>query len=566
MPPSRSSRSSPSSISRLLSSSHPSTAPFLRALLLGTLAQTAPSLLRTLLSLLRRRPSNRLSPLAALALLFRALRPALNPRGLGVAFGVAIGGARYLEDWVEPLVRRAYERVQQAREGRRKGKAKETSESLAEEQQRAVRDEEAVRGLVTFLAGSLSSLAALLILQSAPTSGLKTRTAKADDALDFVVTPYAPALPVQAGAEKAPREVRAEKTAGKQSATLDLTLFVFVRAADTLVRLFHDRLVPSSPCSPSSLRGRFAPLLSFLSKHGDTLLFQLSAWRIMWCWFYRPALLPPTYSAWILQLARMDPRLLQLLRFAREGRYVYGQEPDEEVRRMCEGIAAHAGRDASLVNPAHISRLSCSFVHGPLGAGSCEINALKRWARAFLDCLLIYLPVHAIPPLLFSLRKVMKQPGASVLRILLAASRSSAFLATFVASIYASVCLVRTRLPLFSHRLPRPLHLPQQPLDSGLCVALGTSLCGLSVLIENPRRRREMALYCAPRALYAVLPEIGGRKGEVLGKAVERAVFALSGGTVLSAVVNRPEAVSGVVRGIAGFAVGKDWRGGKTTL
>jgi hypothetical protein len=112
----------------------------------------------------------------------------------------------------------------------------------------------------------------------------------------------------------------------------------------------------------------------------------------------------------------------------------------------------------SFVNPQFIKRLDCSVVHGKLGAGSCETNAIKRWIAAFLDCFKIYLParrlrrfpselelislyldqVHLVPQVLFNFRGLAGHPAAAIVRILFAASRSSAFLATFVASIYAS--------------------------------------------------------------------------------------------------------------------------------
>ncbi|GAA5850225.1 hypothetical protein JCM8547_001049 [Rhodosporidiobolus lusitaniae] len=503
--------------------------PVARAALLGWAAESVPALVRVaLVAAVKRR---RVSLIQVARELVVATTKGLRANGLAVAFAVAVGGIEWA-DQAEPLVRTAYEAmVGKARRG--KGKARETDETLKAERIRAEQDERNIKALSTFVASSVSSLLALLILQSPRRRPRLARSTPPVPALDFNVTPYIPVESAQAPV---------------QSPTLDLTLFIFVRAADTLVRLSHERAPPA--------RGRFAPFLRFAAEHGDVLLFSAASSRVMWSWFYRSDELPPSYSKFILQLARMDPRLLQLLRYARAGRFVYGKEPDEEVSKMCAEIAAHAGQDASLVNPASISRLNCSFVHGRLGAGSCETNALKRWARALLDSLLIYLPVHAIPPLLFNLRRVLRSPSSSLLRILFAASRSSAFLATFVASIYASVCLVRTRLPqLFPF-------VPQQPLDSGLCVLAGCFACGWSVLLENPRRRREMALYVAPRAVYAILDEIipssfkHGKSGELLCAWLERVVVAVSSGTVLSAAVHRPDLISGVVRGVTSFAVG----------
>jgi hypothetical protein len=86
-------------------------------------------------------------------------------------------------------------------------------------------------------------------------------------------------------------------------------------------------------------------LTTFFASNADTLTFTVSCFCIMHSWFYNPEALPPSYNRWILQLARMDKRLLELLRYARNGRFTYGQKADEEVMKMCRGIAAGAGKD-----------------------------------------------------------------------------------------------------------------------------------------------------------------------------------------------------------------------------
>jgi hypothetical protein len=45
---------------------------------------------------------------------------------------------------------------------------------------------------------------------------------------------------------------------------------------------------------------------------------------------------------------------------------------------------------------------------------------------------------------------------------------------------------------------------PNQYWDSGLGEILGSWACGWSVFIEEKRKRGEMALYVAPRALFAL--------------------------------------------------------------
>lgn len=223
-------------------------------------------------------------------------------------------------------------------------------------------------------------------------------------------------------------------------------------------------------------------------------MFWLSSWRVMWCWFYLPTRLPPSYNRWILALARMDPALLDILRLIRSGEYVYGKAPSTEVAVLCAGIAGKMGREAGMVNPAGIRRLDCGFVHGRYD-GACEVHSAKRWVYALVDALKIYLPVHFVPQVLFNLRALARAPGAVFGHTLMAAGRSSTFLATFVATIYASVCLVRTRIP--------KLFPGVDPIvwDDGLCAGLGCMLCGLSILIESKRRRREMSLFVTTRAL-----------------------------------------------------------------
>ena len=70
-------------------------------------------------------------------------------------------------------------------------------------------------------------------------------------------------------------------------------------------------------------------------------------------------------------------------------------------------------------------------------------------------------------------RSMLRYPVRGVLAILLGAARSSAFLASFIAAVYAGVCLGRTRL--LPKLFPRQ---PQQTWDAGVSPMLGCMLCG----------------------------------------------------------------------------------------
>ncbi|KAJ3081535.1 hypothetical protein HK102_002286 [Quaeritorhiza haematococci] len=160
----------------------------------------------------------------------------------------------------------------------------------------------------------------------------------------------------------------------------------------------------------------------------------------------------------------------------------------------------------------------------------------------------LYIPVHLIPTLVFNGRRFL-QPS-TFRHILLSAARSSAFLATFIATIFYTICLVRN----------------QTKNDKPFGPVLGSFLCGFSLLIEKKKRRRDMGLYVLPKALESlyyrmVTSRNGGmtavssgiaRKGGLL-KHGDVAIFALSMGYFLSTVIHEPEAVTPAIRGILGF-------------
>ena len=79
-----------------------------------------------------------------------------------------------------------------------------------------------------------------------------------------------------------------------------------------------------------------------------------------------------------------------------------------------------------------------------------------------------------------------------MLRVVAAAVRSSSFLASFIAIIWATITTVRTLLGT----------------DSVAGPALGSSLCGLSLFLEKKSRRKELAMYVLPRAIESVIWEV----------------------------------------------------------
>ncbi|PWN21591.1 hypothetical protein BCV69DRAFT_248115 [Microstroma glucosiphilum] len=344
---------------------------------------------------------------------------------------------------------------------------------------------------------------------------------------------------------------------------------------------------------------------SALVSQAEGLTFVMCCAVIMWSWFYAPERLPPTYVKWITNLATMDERLLLALRGIRNGKpHVWGygnpnvtpqgidmlsslaeslglpyewgdptrlpHSSSDAQRLIKEAKAANAetlaqGREvardphrpggdpvpgyvlsgaAGRRGKGKMGGMPCELVHCGVGGSSCFANAALRWLRGWKVCMGIYIPVHLLPRLLFNPRQFAKNPIDAIQKVLMGSARSASFLATFIASIWFMVCLGRTVLlprlfPSVSHRF----------WDRGLGPLMGSFACGFAIFIEEKRKRAEMALYVAPRALYACAEMLrpgwlsNGQSGAVWA---ERIVFGLAGAIVVTAARFRPQSLRGI--------------------
>jgi hypothetical protein len=140
-----------------------------------------------------------------------------------------------------------------------------------------------------------------------------------------------------------------------------------------------------------------------------------------------------------------------------------------------------------------------------------------------------------------SLALQLRRPSTKgVVKALLSASRSSAFLGTFIALFYYGVCLSRTRIG--PHIIGRDAA-SRQKIDGGICSATGCLFCGWSILLENPGRRKDLALFVAPRALATLLP----RRYPLEKQWREAVAFAASTAVVFTCVLENKERVRGVL-------------------
>ncbi|KAH7930976.1 hypothetical protein BV22DRAFT_1027730 [Leucogyrophana mollusca] len=308
----------------------------------------------------------------------------------------------------------------------------------------------------------------------------------------------------------------------------------------------------------------------------DAFAFWACSARIMWCFFYQPHRLPPTYVKWIMSLARVDRRLLDALRALRLGQwsYIHGSATQSNLLISLsedlglpatwgdpEVLPAFGGPGADVIwkaldvrNRRGIGGVPCELVHAGVGAqwglgGSCIMNAAARAAYAFIEAIALYLPVHFIPMLLTRPRSILRLHRA--LPALLAAIRSATFLSAFLSSYWFSICLTRTLV--LARLIPWVSHDAWDGPHGGVLAA--SLICGGSIWIENARRRGEMALYVLPRALRASLPDRWSKSGPRGIQIAEQTVFVLSLASLLTFARHRPESLRGLSRWTLAFVM-----------
>ncbi|KAK3314941.1 integral membrane protein [Apodospora peruviana] len=318
------------------------------------------------------------------------------------------------------------------------------------------------------------------------------------------------------------------KTINYAGRTLDLSLFALTRALDVIggelwARRKARRL--------SQGKHNWSPLEQAVSRLTDPAIFALSSGLIMWTWIYRPSRLPRAYNKWIGSAAAVDPRLIEALVRCRDGSLQYGRDIGQAP--LLGGMCADYGWPLDWGDPAKSIPFPCEIVHMGCGA-NCEYHALSRFERSFRWCMATYLPLNLL------LAIIRNPTRKSLARAFASAARSSAFLGAFIALFYYGVCLTRTRVG------PRVLgkHAgARQTIDGGLCVGTGCLLCGWSIMIENAGRRKDVALFVAPRALATLLPRRYGLDKQWR----ETFVFAFSTAVVFTCVLENKNRVRGVL-------------------
>ncbi|ROV89231.1 hypothetical protein VMCG_09882 [Cytospora schulzeri] len=339
--------------------------------------------------------------------------------------------------------------------------------------------------------------------------------------------PSSTTLATTSAPRPSPKSDRAPKP--QSGRTLDLTLFAATRALDVVIGEIwsRHRSRPSASTTTKTL-GHVA------SRLADPLIFTTSSALVMWSFVYLPSALPRAYNKWIASAASIDQRLVVALQRVRANTIRYGEEGQA---RLLQGMCKDYNWPMEWGDPAVSVPFPCDMVHMGVGP-SCELHALTRFARAWLWSMKTYLPLQLV--VLLARARTSRSLRRDLMRAFLSASRSSAFLGSFIALFYYGVCLARTRVG--PHVLGKDVN-ARQKIDGGICVGAGCFLSGWSILFEPSGRRKELALFVAPRAVATVLP----RRYDADKQWRETLVFAASTAVVFTCALENKRRVRGIL-------------------
>ncbi|KAI0722482.1 hypothetical protein C8Q76DRAFT_615216 [Earliella scabrosa] len=307
----------------------------------------------------------------------------------------------------------------------------------------------------------------------------------------------------------------------------------------------------------------------FKIPHGDVLIFTLCCGQIMYGFLLRPETLPPSYNRWIQVASKVPEEAVRINNcLVRDG--YFDPQDMERVMKYKNITPKHY---ATLVDRVAKARLPedlrsfghrfvpCAVVHPDID--SCVTVQIAHFWEVFRWMLPIYGALHFIPMMLFRRDKLMKDPSRMLLRAAWGTGRSSAFLGTFVLiyqlyfcskhNLYEKLMSLRNSAStsLLAYLAKR---LPAGWIDiiiSKQSFFLGGLLSGLSLFVEEKRRREELAMYVLPKGLESAWVTARG-KGWIrpFGKLGEPLLTAIGMGMVMSTYQNDPQYLSGLVRRI----------------
>jgi hypothetical protein len=277
----------------------------------------------------------------------------------------------------------------------------------------------------------------------------------------------------------------------------------------------------------------------------------------VYAFLLRPDTLPRAYNAWVGQAGKVPREGVSINNsLVREGKFNIA-DLDALISRHDITASNHTTltalrRLAAAPEPSFGEPFApCAAIHPAIN--SCLAVPADRFFAVFKWMLPIYGALHFVPAVLFKRTQFMQDPKRMLVRAAWGTTRSSAFLGTFVVIYQGWFCFKNFLYALLSS--PRVRRSVPEPILAFLLSKpsfwFGGFLSGLSLFVEEKRRREELAMYVMPKAMESAWVMARG-KGLVFktGKYGEMLLTAIAMGMVMSTYQNDPQHLSGFVRRI----------------
>ncbi|KAJ2743983.1 hypothetical protein GGI20_003337, partial [Coemansia sp. BCRC 34301] len=234
----------------------------------------------------------------------------------------------------------------------------------------------------------------------------------------------------------------------------------------------------------------------FVRNHTPTALLSVSVAVIVCTLVFHTDVVPRGYMNFLSRTAgyeRFYPRTApvalktiayDIRRSYEPGNHLHGKVPQGmSTKEHMSSIPIARDIIGALNDTIRHDYTACGIFHPK--TTSCQLGMLSTALHCFPIALKVYMPLNAAVLVLFKRGQFLKDPRGMLLKLLKSSARSSVFFTLLVTGIINGACGMRAlfgRETYFGY------------VASGL-------LSGLSVLVEAPSRRVELAMYCFLRAL-----------------------------------------------------------------